>query len=98
MALHSILIATVQYRVCDIPVKELRASSVRMRPLTCHLSHHFAYMKCHSLAYFYKRFQLLFGEKRRGGYALQSLIIIHDNLIISADPQDDPRNHMHWGK
>ena len=66
MALHSILITTVQYRVCDIPVKGLWASSVRMRPLTCHLSHHFAYMKCHSLAYFYKRFQLLFGEKGEG--------------------------------
>ena len=21
-----------------------------------------------------------------------------DNLIISVDPQDDPINHMHWGK
>ena len=75
MALHPVLITTVQYRVCDIPVKGLWASSVRMRPLTCHLSHHFAYMKCHSLAYFYKRFQLLLGGKVRGGYALQSLIM-----------------------
>ena len=64
--LHSVLKTTVQYRVCDIPVKGLWASSVRMRPLTCHLSYHFAYMKCHSLAYFYKRFQLLFGEKGEG--------------------------------
>ena len=22
----------------------------------------------------------------------------YDNLLISADPQDDPRNHMHLGK
>ena len=75
MALHSVLITTVQYRVCDIPVKGLWVSSVRMRPLTCHRSHHFAYMECHSLAYFYKRFQLLLGGKVRGGYALQSLIM-----------------------
>ena len=75
MAMHWVLITTVQYRVCDIPVKGLWASSVRMRPLTCHLSHHFAYMKCHSLAYFYKRLQLLLGGKGRGGYALQSLIM-----------------------
>ena len=75
MALHSVLITTVQYRVRDIPVKGLWASSVLMRPLTCRLSHHFAYMymKCHSLAYFYKKFQLLLG--RRGGYALQNLIL-----------------------
>ena len=52
MALHSVLITTVQYRACDIPVNGLWASSVRMPPLTCHLNHHFAYMKCHSLAYF----------------------------------------------
>ena len=46
----------VQYRVCNIPVKGLWASSVPMRPLTCRLSHHFAYMymKCHSLAIFIK--------------------------------------------
>ena len=29
---------TAQYRVCDIPVKGLWASSLRMRTLTCHLS------------------------------------------------------------
>ena len=75
IALHSVLITMVQYRVCDIPVKGLWASSVPMRPLTCHLSHHFAYMKYHSLAYFYKKFQLLLGGKGRGGYALQSLIM-----------------------
>ena len=48
---HSVLITTVQYRVRDIglPIKGLWAS---LRPLTCHLSRHFAYMKCHSLAYF----------------------------------------------
>ena len=53
MALHSELITTVQYRVRDIhvPIKGLWASSARMRPPTCRLSHHFAYMKCHSLAY-----------------------------------------------
>ena len=76
MALHSVLITTVQYRVRDIPVKGLWASSVLMRPLTCRLRNHFAYMymKCHSLAYFYKKkFQLLLG--RRGGYALQNLIL-----------------------
>ena len=75
MALHSVLITTVQYRVCDIHVKGLWASSVRVRPLTCQLSHHFAYMKCFSLAYLYKRFQLLLGGKGRGGYVLQSLIM-----------------------
>ena len=31
-------ISTAQYRVCGIPVKGLWASSLRMRPLTCHLS------------------------------------------------------------
>ena len=75
MALHSVLITTVQYRVCDIPVKGLWVSSVGlpMRLLTCHLSHHFAY----PLAYLYIKFQLLLGGKGRGGggYALQSLII-----------------------
>ena len=75
MALHSVLITTVQYRICDIPVKGLWALGVRMRPLTCHLNHHFAYTKCHSLAYFYRRFQLLLGGKGRGGYARQSLIM-----------------------
>ena len=74
MALHSVLITTV-HRVCDIHVKGLWASSVRMRPLTCHPSHYFAYMKCLSLAYLYKRFQLLLGGKGRGGCALQSLIM-----------------------
>ena len=35
LSLHSVLITTVQYRVCDIHVKGLWASSVRMHPLTC---------------------------------------------------------------
>ena len=38
-------------RFNSLYIKGLWASSARMRPLTCHLSHHFAYMKCHSLAY-----------------------------------------------
>ena len=67
MALHSVLIIKVQYRVCDIPVKGLWASSIPMRPLTCHLSNHVAYLKCYSLAYFYKKFQLLLGGKEREG-------------------------------
>ena len=62
------------YGVRYIPIKGLWASSARMRPLTCHLSHHFAYMKCHSLAY--KRLSCCLvgkGEAEgRGGYALQS--------------------------
>ena len=66
MALHSVLITTVQYRVCDIPVKGLWATSVRMRPLTCHLSHHFAYMKCHSSAYFIKGFSCCWVGKGEG--------------------------------
>ena len=66
MALHSVLITTVQYRVCDIPVKGLWASSVWMRPLTCHLSHHFAYMKCHSWAYFIKGFSCCWVGKGEG--------------------------------
>ena len=56
-----------------------------MRPLTCHLSHHFAYMKCHHLAYFRER-------------GLRTAKFNYDNLIISANPQDDPINHVHWGK
>ena len=75
MALHSVLITTVQYRVCDNHVKGLWPSRVLVRPLTCQLSHHFAYMKCLSLAYLYKMFQLLLGGKGREGYALQSLIM-----------------------
>ena len=67
MALHSVLITTVQYRVCDIPVNGLWASSVRMPPLTCHLSHYFAYMKCHSLAYFFiKGFSCCYVGKGEG--------------------------------
>ena len=95
MVLHSVLITTVQYRICDIPVKGLWASSVRMRPLTCHLSHHFAYMKCHSSAYFIKVSAAAGWERERG---LRTAKFNYDNLIISADPQDDPKNHMHWGK
>ena len=95
IALHSVLITTVQYRVCDIPVKGLWASSVRMRPLTRHLSHHFAYMKCHSLAYFYKKVSAAARWERERG--LRTAKFNYDNLKISAYSQDDPRNHMHWG-
>ena len=66
-----------------------------MRPLTCHLSHHFAYMKCHSSAYFIKGFSCCWVGK---GEVLRTAKFNYDNLIISADHQDDPRNHMHWGK
>ena len=62
---HSVLITTAQYRVRDIglPIKGLWAS---LRPLTCHLSRHFAYMKCHSLAYFYKRLSCCWMGKEEG--------------------------------
>ena len=62
---HSVLITTAQYRVRDIglPIKGLWAS---LHPLTCHLSCHFAYMKCHSLAYFYKRLSCCWMEKEEG--------------------------------
>ena len=67
MSLHSVLKTTVQYRVSDIPVKGLWASSVRMHLLTCHLSHHFAYMKCHSSAlYFIKSFSCCWVGKGEG--------------------------------
>ena len=69
---RSVLITTDQYRVRDIPIKELCAS---LRPPTCHLRHHFAYMKCHSLAYFYKSLSCCWVRMKEGGYALQSLIM-----------------------
>ena len=65
-------------------IKGLWASSARMRPLTCHLSHHFAYMKCHSFAL---KVKLLLGWKERGGYALQSLIMTNHIKSASTDPQ-----------
>ena len=69
-----------------------------MRRLTCHPSHHFAYMKCHSLAYFYKKSQSSAAaglERERGQRTAK---FNYGNHIISSDPQDDPINHMHWGK
>ena len=77
---------SIAYRVCDIPIKGLWASSARMRPLTCHLSHH-------SLDY--KRLSCCWVGKGEG---LRTAKFNYDNLIISADPQDDPRNHMRWVK
>ena len=61
----SVLITTAQYRVRDIglPIKGLWAS---LPPLTCHMSRHFAYMKCHSLAYFYKRLSCCWMGKEEG--------------------------------
>ena len=72
-----------RYRVGDIPIQgpwaslhpyllRVRGCARGMRPLTCHLSHHFAYIKCHSLTYI--RLSCCWVGKG-GGYALQSLIM-----------------------
>ena len=58
-----------------------------MHPLTCHLSHHFAYMKCHHLSYFYLKVSAAAGRERERG--LRTAKFNYENLIISAGPQDD---------
>ena len=57
---------SIAYRVRNIPVKGLWASSARMRPLTCHLIHEMSFFGL-------LKVKLLLGWKGRGGYALQSL-------------------------